>query len=228
MAIDDPTSKILAAALEEFSEKGFRAATIRDICAKAGVNLAAVNYYFGDKKKLYSAVFKQAHMRAHEAYPLPKWAPEEPPENRLRDFIRVSMLRMQSKTDTNVHHRLMMREFSQPTGVVEELVEEFFRPHHKLLMSIMQEIVGPNVPEYRLNQLAFSMIGQCLFYRFNQPVLQMLVPQETLDEHFGTEDLAEYIYRFVLTALQHGGWGEPLERQTLASDSAEASVKGNL
>lgn len=227
MANDDPTHKILAAALEEFSEKGFRAATIREICAKAGVNLAAVNYYFGDKKKLYSAVFKQAHLRAHEAYPLPNWDENDPPEVRLRDFIHVSLRRMRSTAESNVHHRLMMREFSQPTGVVKELVEEFFRPHHGLLVSIMRDIVGPNVPEYRLNQLAFSMIGQCLFYRFNQPVLQMLIPQEMLDEHFGTEDLAEYIYRFVLTALQHGGWDAPLESQACAADSAETSVKGN-
>ncbi|EAQ77558.1 CerR family C-terminal domain-containing protein [Blastopirellula marina] len=227
MGNDDPASKIIAAALEEFSEKGFRAATIRDICAKAGVNLAAVNYYFGDKKKLYSAVFKQAHISAHDAYPMPQWEADESPESRLRDFIRVSLLRMRSKTDTSACHRLMMREFAQPTGVVEELVEEFFRPHHKLLVSILQEIVGPHVQEFRLHQLAFSLIGQCLFYRFNQPVLHMLVPQEMLDEHFGTEDLAEYIYRFVLAALQHGGWDLPLESQALAPDSAEKSVKGN-
>ena len=50
---DDPRGRILSAAGQEFAEKGFEAATIRDICTLATVNVAAVNYYFGDKHRLY-------------------------------------------------------------------------------------------------------------------------------------------------------------------------------
>ena len=35
---------ILQAAAEIFAEKGFRAATVRQICAKADANIAAINY----------------------------------------------------------------------------------------------------------------------------------------------------------------------------------------
>ena len=51
--------KILAAATEIFAAKGFLRATVREICAKAKVNLALVNYHFESKEKLYEAVVEQ-------------------------------------------------------------------------------------------------------------------------------------------------------------------------
>ena len=49
----DTEKRLLEAAGEVFAEFGYRAATVRQICEKAGANIAAVNYYFGDKEKLY-------------------------------------------------------------------------------------------------------------------------------------------------------------------------------
>ncbi len=44
--------RILAAALAVFTEHGLEAATLRQITERAGVNLAAVSYYFGSKDSL--------------------------------------------------------------------------------------------------------------------------------------------------------------------------------
>ena len=50
---DDPEAtqlKLLEAAGRVFAEKGFQKATVREIVKAAGLrNIAAVNYYFGDK-----------------------------------------------------------------------------------------------------------------------------------------------------------------------------------
>ena len=45
--------KLLTAACDIFMEKGFRGTTVAEICACAGTNIAAVNYYFGSKEALY-------------------------------------------------------------------------------------------------------------------------------------------------------------------------------
>jgi len=47
---------LLAAALEEFSAKGFAGARVQDIAARAGVNKQLITYYFGGKEGLFRAL----------------------------------------------------------------------------------------------------------------------------------------------------------------------------
>jgi len=51
--------KILTAARELFEEKGFDFTTVRDIAAKAEVNVALINYHFGSKDLLLAAIIEE-------------------------------------------------------------------------------------------------------------------------------------------------------------------------
>ena len=51
--------RILAAAEVLFAQRGFDGASLRQLTASAGVNLAAVNYHFGSKEKLVEQVFRR-------------------------------------------------------------------------------------------------------------------------------------------------------------------------
>jgi len=51
--------KIFDAATELFLEKGVDRTSVREIAAKAGINLALMNYYFRSKENLFSAIFSQ-------------------------------------------------------------------------------------------------------------------------------------------------------------------------
>lgn len=51
----DTRAVILAAGRAEFSERGYAAATIRQIARRAGVDPALVHHYFGDKAGLFVA-----------------------------------------------------------------------------------------------------------------------------------------------------------------------------
>src|SRR4051812_18418454 len=55
--------KIMDAAELMFGDKGFHGASLREIMIMAGVNIAAVNYYFGSKADLLRAVIQR---RANE------------------------------------------------------------------------------------------------------------------------------------------------------------------
>src|SRR5262245_11814772 len=82
--------RLLDAGGEIFSEQGFHRATVREICERAGANVAAVNYHFRDKQGLYAEVLKHAHAMAlgrADARALAEKAAAMPPEARLRSFI---------------------------------------------------------------------------------------------------------------------------------------------
>lgn len=51
--------RILGAAEALFAERGFAAASLRQVTAAAKVNLAAVNYHFGSKDNLIEEVFRR-------------------------------------------------------------------------------------------------------------------------------------------------------------------------
>ncbi|NAX46897.1 TetR/AcrR family transcriptional regulator [Photobacterium halotolerans] len=55
----DTKSRILDAAELLFAEHGFKETSLRTITSKAGVNLASVNYHYGDKKTLIRAVLSR-------------------------------------------------------------------------------------------------------------------------------------------------------------------------
>jgi len=56
----DRPKEILEAALAEFVEKGFAAARLDDVAARAGLSKAAIYLYFEDKMALFQGVVRQA------------------------------------------------------------------------------------------------------------------------------------------------------------------------
>ena len=103
--------RLLDAAGEVFAEHGFKRATVRDICARAGANVAAVNYYFRDKEGLYTTCLEQWARSALEKYPLLLGLPPNASaEERLSAFIRSFLLRLLDNSRYAWHGKLMSRE----------------------------------------------------------------------------------------------------------------------
>ncbi|HTV76460.1 MAG TPA: CerR family C-terminal domain-containing protein, partial [Candidatus Baltobacteraceae bacterium] len=107
---------LLEAAGGVFAEAGFRDATVREICRRAGANIAAVNYHFGDKETLYLEVLRYAHGKALEKYPPLLDVPADaPPEKKLHAFVHSLLLRNFDKGPTAWHGKVMLREMIEPT-----------------------------------------------------------------------------------------------------------------
>lgn len=200
----DAKERILLAAGREFAEKGYEAATVRDICLAAGVNGAAVNYHFGDKRRLYVESVKHAHQARVRQVPEPEWVPGTPAATKLRDFVGNMLERMLGFGQPPWQVRLMMREVLHPSDACRELVEDYIRPHFDLLVSILDELCRGRLAQPALRRVALSIIGQCFLYRAAGEVVGMLVaPAEIETLHTPTE-LADHVTTYALAALGAG------------------------
>lgn len=205
--------QILLTAGHVFAEQGFERTTIREICTRAGVNLASVNYYFGDKETLYLEAVQLAYRTRAGEVPLPTWTSDVRAEERLRDYIRTLLARMIGEVQLPWQSRLLMREVLNPSHACEKLVEDYFRPHFELLLNILDQIVPAQTERHVRQQMAFSVIGQCLLYRVSDSVVSMLVDDATRRVHYEVDQLAEQITRFSLQGLHQ------LRSGSTASDS---------
>jgi AcrR family transcriptional regulator len=204
--------RILEVAGELFSESGYRGATIRKICTRAGVNLSAVKYHFGGKEKLYSDVLNHWHEFAIVKYPpLLGVSEEAPPEKQLRAFILSLLFRILDKGKPAWSGKLIAREMMEPTGTLDRLVEENVRPLHALLASIIRKIMKNAVAEETIRLCCLSIIGQCLYYYNLRFVAQLFQRDISLPDEI--ERIADHIARFSLRglrrySLRHGEKGD--------------------
>lgn len=198
---DDPKERILIAAGSEFAERGFESTTVRDICLAAGVNLAAVNYYFGDKRSLYMQTVREAHRRLVAQVPLPQWPDGTPARDKLRDFVGNVLERMLGFGRPKWQTRLMLREVLQPTDACRELAEDYLRPQFHLLVSILDELAEGALAGPEMRRIAMSIVGQMFIYRAAGDVVAMLVPDDERAALHTPQPLADHITRYALAAL---------------------------
>lgn len=210
---------LLSAAADVFAESGFRNATIRDICRRAGANVAAINYHFGDKAGLYSEVLAEQSRVVRERFPArPPEAETLPPDQQLAAFVRTFLQRVLSPDVHARHGRIMTREMVDPTAALDRLVKEAIRPDAERLMAILGAMLGPDVAPSTVRLCGMSVVGQILFYCHCQPVIRRLFPDLPADTS-RLDELAEHITRFSLAALKHYRTAPPARRPGRKSPS---------
>ena len=196
--------QLLEAAGEVFAASGFRNATVREICRRAGANVAAINYHFGDKEKLYAEVLRYAHSKAMEKHPLlPDVGPDATPEKKLRAFVHSLLLRIFDQGPAAWHGKLMSREMIEPSAALDSLVEERMRPMAGQLWQIVAEILDRPPNDERVRHCAFSVVSQCVFYHHCRPVVSRLFPKQEPLDAAGIERLADHITNFSMAAMKH-------------------------
>src|ERR1700741_751808 len=120
--LEDTKDRILDAAGRVFAEKGFREATVRDICQSAQVNIAAVNYHFGDKERLYIESVKFAHGTVIQGMAAPSWPADMPAGVQTRPLILMLVSRLLDEPRPSWHSRLVMRAMAEPSAACFEIV----------------------------------------------------------------------------------------------------------
>lgn len=198
----DTRARLLEAAGEVFAELGFRATTVREICRRAGANIAALHYHFGGKQEMYEAVLADTARQALERYPIGGGAPlDAPAPVRLEAFVRNYLERLLDEGRPAWFGQLLAREMFEPTSALDKLAAEFARPQFERLRGIVSELLGAAASEPLVRRCCMSIVGQCLFYKHARPMMERLIPDQRLGPSDRAE-LASHITRFSLAAVR--------------------------
>lgn len=202
-AAADPTrDKLLDVAGRIFADRGYRAATIREICVAAHANIAAVNYHFGDKLGLYTEVVHQS-MRMAELEAMHNALDQQaPPEVILRSVIRVRLRGICRNDRPDWYFRILMHEMAQPTPALRQLIDKVGRPTFERMLGLIGGMIDlpPTADKTRL--CAVSVMGQIMIYVFSQPLLMGVWPELklTLEQ---VDLIADHIADFSLSYIQN-------------------------
>ena len=200
---ENPSTKqrLIEAAGALFSERGYRATTVAEICEAADANIASVNYHFGDKESLYDAVWHHAFELTSRAHPIDGSLPEDP---ELSDFVfsyaNALMHRIFSENTAGIFPKLLHQEMSNPTLALERIADEVLKPQSMFLGKMVREALKHDVPQERIRLCMHSIVGQCAFYNFSRPLRERIMGDSPLTDAEITT-IAQHITTFSMGGL---------------------------
>jgi AcrR family transcriptional regulator len=198
---DPVRQKIMDAAGEIFAEEGFQSATVREICSRAGVNVAAINYYFGDKAALYVEVLRFSTCVAHEEIVRAAERPGAAPEETLREIIRSMCRKMLPSERPSWAFRLMAHEMARPTPALDQVVREVIAPSYLRLRNTVGAMLSLPADHETTRMCAHSIMSQVIHYVTGRPVISRLWPELQMTRE-QVEKLADHIATFSICSIQ--------------------------
>jgi AcrR family transcriptional regulator len=201
-SLNGPTvNRLLHTAIEVFAESGFRATTVREICTRANVNVASVNYYFRSKEALYSQALALAIKEANQLYPTTAAENKNlPPKQRLVFFIDNFLHKLLDDSHLGYHSKLITREIAEPTKVLDDIIITAIVPQFAVLEDIVKQILGAETDKALLERCLLSILGQCLMFKHSRSIVDRLHPDLISDEQ-AIKETAMHIAKFSLFAL---------------------------
>lgn len=190
-------------ALRVFAAKGYKAATVRAICQEAGgVNLNAVQYYFGGKDKLYQAVlevlFTEGDRRLRQRLAAGKGTSAEERLGLLLEVFCQTLFAHGEASDTFL--RLWAMELANPTPFLGDMVQRHSRPQTLAMLELMAELLSRDAPVSTLLACMSSVLGPCLYQALMWPTFRRILPEHPpMTEHWS--ELAAHCHRFSLAGL---------------------------
>src|SRR4030095_16213413 len=176
---------------------GSRGATIERICRRARANIAAAHYHFGDKRRLYAAVFADAERRALATGPA-EASTDGTPEETIRAHVAFFLHRLLDPNRPAWMAQLLAHELLDPTPALDRIVRRRMRANHQQIAAIIRELAPAARPE-AVRLATLSVIAQCVFYRHSAAVISRLYPD--FDPAREVERIADHVTRFSIAGL---------------------------
>jgi AcrR family transcriptional regulator len=196
---DGTRTKLLDSAGEVFAELGYQATTVREICARAGVNIALINYHFGDKLELYAEVLR--HSLGSTKGELKALESNQKPEEAFRELVRATLQRICRAGRPSWHFQLMVHEMAQPSPAMSKVIDDSMRPFYDRSRTLIGAILGLPADADKTRLCAHSIIAQIVHYVHSRQVNTIIWPELKLTPD-RIEQIATHIADFSLVYLK--------------------------
>jgi AcrR family transcriptional regulator len=130
--------KLLDAAIEAFSESGFKGTSTRDIADRAGVHHPLITYHFKNKDQLWRSaadrIFREFNISLVKAT---AEIPQSRPRDRAETFIRTYVRYAHGQPAL---HKFILQESSHPSARLDWLVENHLKPLFDIVVESLREL----------------------------------------------------------------------------------------
>jgi AcrR family transcriptional regulator len=206
-------TRILDAAEELFMLHGFEGTSMRVLTAKAGVNLAAVNYHFGSKDALIEALFRRRldpmnSARVAELDRLEDEAKGRPlaAEAVIRAFVGQSLRLMEdAKGGGRNFIRLLGRTYTEPAKQIRQLIGQLYAPTMERYKAALERTL-PHMPREELVWRMHFMFGTLSYTLAATDTVQLIAgckPEDRYDARLLEERLTAFLAAGLTAPLKH-------------------------
>ena len=197
--------RLLKAASEIFAEKGFRDATVAEICEAAEANIAAVNYHFGSKQRLYIEMFRRQMQRMLDKNKHVVKVVLSRPNVTVEDFIRALVsehFRAMAAGDSKLAvMKLMVREVLNQHIAKEEIAGDMMGEFFGMLSDGFRRFF-PQLGAKDMQLLIFALDALVV-----HPILFLDLYQEVLPD-FTIDDVIEHTVKFASAGIRQRTKGD--------------------
>jgi AcrR family transcriptional regulator len=203
--------RILDTAEELFMQHGFEGASMRMLTAKAGVNLAAVNYHFGSKDALIEAVFHRRldAMNAERIAELERLEKEAAgkaltPDAIIRAFIGASLRMIEDARGGGRNFiRLLGRAYTEPAKPIRALIGQMYAPAMERFKAAFSRAL-PELPRDELVWRMHFMFGTLAYTLAATDTVQLIAgakPEDRYDAQVLQDRLTAFLSAGLLAPL---------------------------
>jgi AcrR family transcriptional regulator len=174
--------KLLDTAEEFFFEKGYENVSVRELTSAAGVNVAAINYYFQSKENLYrESVRRRLSFVADDLISAMKREiyRDDPPDLRtiLSVYINEYMGNILMVKEAGRFIETISRDMSEGGIITDILIEEMVEPVHIILKDAITR-VRPDLPEDKISLCIISIGGQMFHFMRAREIIRRITGKE--------------------------------------------------
>lgn len=211
-----------------FTRNGYTSVSTRDLADAAGVNLAAINYHFGSKAKLFTEVVHRSMtqsgcVEARLDFNGPITSQSDA-ARAIGEYVVGFLQYLLNPLGPQACQMMLRESFTDHSDdpemfemLISSVVEKFMRPLEDSLVEVVM-ILKPKLDKSDAVKVARSIAGQCAFYGSHKMFIERINKQNEYGE-LNLFEVAKHVVEFSLR-----GAGCDQEHIKQASRAIDAAV----